>query len=383
MIEVKSKNILFILGIMEGHVTSTIEFVKDLVSLGHNVFCYVLDQFVERYKNTGAKFKVFSIDQKDLNKDRFSLLESIQIRSLYAILDLAQKDKEKYDYLLVDSLFDGKEMNKIFKASIVISVHTLQHIYYPVEFIKQANEGISKLMAPLNKKYNLNMKAPFEIIPNPNATYKLMLTSREFQSSKVPVDDSFYFIGPSSIEKRPVDKSFPFKKDLSKKLIYISLGTVFNDNLDFFKKCINAFAFSKEFQLILSVGKFFDLKEFGNPPDNVYIYNFVPQHQILKEADVFISHGGLNSINERIFLSQKPLIVVPQFGDQFNNAAQIELLGAGIALQKEEINENVIKSAVNSIIRDKEKYNKGVLKLLRSFQKARNERKKILKKLLV
>ena len=103
----------------------------------------------------------------------------------------------------------------------------------------------------------------------------------------------------------------------------------------------------------------------------------------MKEADVFISHGGLNSINERIFLSQKPLIVVPQFGDQFNNAAQIELLGAGIALQKEEINENVIKNAVNSIIRDKEKYNKGVLKLLRSFQKARNERKKILKKLLV
>ena len=240
-----------------------------------------------------------------------------------------------------------------------------------------------KLMTPLNKKYNLNMKGAFDIISNPNSTYKLVCTSRDFQSSKAQIDDSFYFIGPSSIEERPIDKLFPFKKDLNKKFIYISLGTIFNDNIDFFKKCINTFAFSKEFQLILSVGKYAGLKEFGNPPDNVYIYKFVPQHQILKEADIFISHGGLNSINERIFLTQKPIIIVPQFGDQYSNAAQIELLGAGIVLQKENISENILKKAFNSIILEEEKYNKGVQNLLQSFQKARNERKAILKKLLI
>ena len=99
--------------------------------------------------------------------------------------------------------------------------------------------------------------------------------------------------------------------------------------------CIKAFAFSKEFQIIMSVGKSLDLKVFGNPPDNVYIYNYVPQHEIVKEAEIFISHGGLNSINERLLLSKKPLIVVPQFGDQFANADQIKLFEAGIVLEKE------------------------------------------------
>lgn len=328
MAEEKSKDILFILGFMEGHITSSIKLVEDLVSLGHNIYCYILDQFVERFKNTGAKLKAFSINKERLSQSGISDIDFNMFRNIESILSQAEKDQEKYDYLIVDSFFDGKAMNKIFKASAVISIHTLQHIYYPEEFIKQCDEGILKLMASLNKKYNIDMKGPYDIIAHPNADYKLVLTSKEFQSSEVPIDDSFYFIGPSSFEERPIDKSFPFKKDLNKKLIYISLGTLFNDNIDFFKMCIKAFAFSKEFQLILSVGKSCDLKIFGNPPDNVYIYNYVPQHQILKEAEIFISHGGLNSINERLLLSKKPLIVVPQYGDQITNAAQIKLFEA-------------------------------------------------------
>jgi len=380
MTEEKSKKILFILGFMEGHITSSIKLVEDLVSLGHNIYCYIFEQFVERFKNTGAKLKVISFN-KDLSQNGISDIDFNMFRSLESILSQAEKDQEKYDYLLVDSVFDGKAMNKIFKTSAVISIHTLQQIYFPEDFIKQSNEGIVKIMGSLNKKYNIDMKDPYDIVAHPNADYKLVLTSKEFQSSKVPIDDSFYYIGPSSFEERPKDKSFPFKKDPNKKLIYISLGTLFNNNIDFFKMCIKAFASSKEFQIIISVGKFLDLKVFGNPPDNVYIYNYVPQHEILKEAEIFISHGGLNSINERLLLSKKPLIVVPQFGDQFANAAQIKLFEAGIVLEKEKVNEDAIKNAVNSIIVEEEKYNKGVQKIVQSFEKAKNERKSILEKI--
>lgn len=379
----KSKSILFIQGVFEGHVTSTIELVNDLISLGYNVSCYVLDQFAKRYENTDAKLIIYSIEKKDLYQNKNSFRDLLLFRCLDTILTQGKKEKEKYDYLLVDSLFDGKEINKIFKASAVISVHTLPHIQFPLDLIKQANKEVSNLVSILNKKFNLDFKDPLTIISNPNAKYKLVLTSRKFQSSLVCLDHSFYFIGPSFIEKKPIDKSFPFKKDLNKKLIYISLGTVFNNNTDFFKLCIKAFAFSKKFQLILSIGKSNDIKEFGKLPDNVYIYNFVPQQQILAEADIFISHGGLNSINERLILSKKPLIIIPQFGDQFSNAYQIALLGAGISLDKDKVNEDDLKNAVNSILDDGEKYKKRVEKILESFQNARNERKKILKKLLI
>lgn len=381
MIKEKSKNILYILGFSEGHITSTIKLVEDLVSLGHNIYCYVSEQYAERFKNTGAKLEVFSINKEPLSE--ISYPDFIMFRNLESILSQAAKDKKKYDYLLVDSLFDGKAINKIFKASTVISIHTLQHSYFPEDFVKQIEKKIVKLMSSLNKKYNIDLKSPYEIIAHPNADYKLVLTSKEFQSSKVLIDDSFYFIGPSSFEEKPIDKSFPFKKDSSKKLIYISLGTLFNDNIEFFKLCIKAFAFSKEFQLILSVGKACELKVFGNPPDNVYIYNFVPQNQILKEAEIFISHGGLNSINESLLMFKKPLIVVPQFSDQFDNADQIKLFEAGIVLEKEKVNEETIKNAVNSLIVEEEKYKRGVQKIVESFEKAKNERKSILEKILI
>lgn len=381
MIKEKSKNILYILGFSEGHITSTIKLVEDLVSLGHNIYCYVSEQYAERFKNTGAKLEVFSINKEPLSE--ISYPDFIIFRNLESILSQAAKDKKKYDYLLVDSLIDGKAINKIFKASTVISIHTLQHSYFPEDFVKQIEKKMVKLMSSLNKKYNIDLKSPCEIIAHPNADYKLVLTSKEFQSSKVLIDDSFYFIGPSSFEEKPIDKSFPFKKDSSKKLIYISLGTLFNDNIEFFKLCIKAFAFSKEFQLILSVGKACDLKVFGNPPDNVYIYNFVPQNQILKEAEIFISHGGLNSINESLLMFKKPLIVVPQFSDQFDNADQIKLFEAGIVLEKEKVNEETIKNAVNSLIVEEEKYKRGVQKIVESFEKAKNERKSILEKILI
>ena len=52
-----------------------------------------------------------------------------------------------------------------------------------------------------------------------DAKYKLMLTSKLFQVEAKLVDDSYFFIGPA-LEERPVDESFDFKKDESKKLIY-------------------------------------------------------------------------------------------------------------------------------------------------------------------
>ena len=66
MSERKGKNILFINGIFEGHLSGIVEVVKDLVSLGHTVTCYILDSFADRLKNTGAKLKIYHIDKSDI-----------------------------------------------------------------------------------------------------------------------------------------------------------------------------------------------------------------------------------------------------------------------------------------------------------------------------
>jgi len=207
-----------------------------------------------------------------------------------------------------------------------------------------------------------------------------MLTSKLFHIQSNRIDDSFFFICPS-IEERPIDNSFTFKKDENKKLIYICLGTVFNNNLEFFKNCIEAFRNSKEFQIILSIGKNLNVKDLGDLPENIFALNYVPQLQVLKQTDIFITHGGINSINEAILLKNLPLIVIPQEADQFDNAKQIEKYGAGIALDNKTINQEILKESVLKILKDIDKYKNGVETISKSFKEAREERKKVFEKL--
>jgi len=46
----KGKNIAFVIGVFEGHFTSTVAIVKELVDLGHNVTCFVFDKIPKESK---------------------------------------------------------------------------------------------------------------------------------------------------------------------------------------------------------------------------------------------------------------------------------------------------------------------------------------------
>ena len=172
------------------------------------------------------------------------------------------------------------------------------------------------------------------------------------------------------------------KKIKIKKLIYISLGTIFNKEFDFYFKCIEAFKDSKDYQIIMSVGKAVDIKQFGDVPKNISIYNYVPQVQLLADVDIFITHGGLNSTQERL-LAGIPLIVIPQNYDQFDNAKRVVQLEAGISLDKNKIEVDVLKKAVNDIVSNFGKYKNGVAKIAKSFKDSADNRKNIYKKLFV
>ena len=153
-----------------------------------------------------------------------------------------------------------------------------------------------------------------------------------------------------------------------------------NNNLELFKNCIEAFKNLKEFQIILSIGKILNVKDLGELPENIFAFSYVPQLQVLKQTDIFITHGGINSINEAILLKNLPLIVIPQEFDQFDNAKQIEKYGAGIALDNKNINPEILKKSVFKILEDIDKYKRGIETISKSFKEAREERKKVFEK---
>ena len=79
------------------------------------------------------------------------------------------------------------------------------------------------------------MKDFISIIENDNDTNTIVYTSKEFQPMVDTFSDKYYFVGPS-VADVTVEKEL-----MEGKKIYISLGTVNNKNLSFYKNCIEAF----------------------------------------------------------------------------------------------------------------------------------------------
>ena len=132
----------------------------------------------------------------------------------------------------------------------------------------------------------------------------------------------------------------------------------------------------------MSVGNDTDMKIFKELPSNFSVFNYVVQTEVLKQTDIFITHGGLNSVQEGL-LNRVFLIVIPIVNDSYDNAKMLEELEAGISLNHKNLNVDTLRNAVNTIENNREKYQKGIEKIFNSFQEARNQRKEILEKLLV
>ena len=383
----KSKNLVVISGVLHGHFTGSVEIVRELVSFGYNVTCYVLDQFADRMKNVGAKIVVLNIDRSDFktlvppDAPPYAVNSFIVGRAIDGILTLLPKDETKYDYYLFDSFLDVLEMNKILK----IPTEKISLIYSA--FLFSDEDQINPLrvsgLKAVNEKYNINLGDFILIHYVPNKFKKLLLTSKLFHLRGEQVDDTCYFIGPN-VEKREIDQNFKFKKDKNKKLIYISLGTIFHFQDKFYETCIEAFRDSKEYQVIISVGQFTDINAFKDLPKNISIYNYVPQTQLLPDVDIFITHCGLNSISEGL-LAGCQIIAIPQRYDQFDNSRRIEQLEAGIFLDKNKIKitVDVLKNAVNELRINKEKYKKGLDKIVESFKEVIDNRKNVYEKIFV
>lgn len=102
--------------------------------------------------------------------------------------------------------------------------------------------------------------------------------------------------------------------DIEKKTIYISLGTVNNQNKAFFQNCIKALK-DIEMNVIMSVGTIVDVASLGDIPANFRVEQSVEQIEVLQQVDMFLTYCGMNSVNESLYYGV-PMILFPQTNEQ-------------------------------------------------------------------
>ncbi|MFD0617729.1 macrolide family glycosyltransferase [Paenibacillus sp. GCM10027629] len=359
--------VLFINGGSEGHINPTIGVVQELISRGEEVVYFCIEAFRERIEKTGATVRTFD-DQKFIKAfisgGRDYLLERVNgllLTSDIVIPSVLEQIKgEHFDYIIHDSMFGcGRLLAQILKLPAINSCTSFAQseasfdkmleqfsTEVPAEIVKPINYKFQSLTAMVKEKYDVEIHSPYEVFCNP-APLTIVYTTREFQPDGEAFDQTYKFVGPS-ISSRLTQENFDFTAIQGSNPIYISLGTVFNQAMDFYKLCFEAFG-NTEHTIVMSVGSKAQISDLGEIPKNFIVKNYVPQTDVLQYTKVFITHGGMNSTHEGLYYGV-PLIVIPQSADQPIIAGQVANIGAGIQLQMQSLTANQLREAVDHML---------------------------------
>ncbi|MDO4536302.1 MAG: glycosyltransferase [Clostridium perfringens] len=358
---------LFLMFPGHGHVNPTIGLVNELIKNGDEITYICAEEFRSKFENTGAKFVGYKVDiSKFDGKNRMDIMAERFLDIFKGVLNTAIKEEGEFDYIVLDPFIrPGTKILEKFKVKKVIATSTT--FAFNEETSKRISKSMTKDPSVINRMIeNFNKlfpeyeklgaefgvdfpNNPLELLMGSKSNLTIVFTSKYYQPNGESFDETYKFVGPSIFDRHELE-DFKIENPKNKKLVYISLGTIANTNVEFYKNCLEALGSREDLKVIMSIGKKTDIKDLGKLPENFDVYNYVPQLEVLKKVDLFITHGGMNSSSEGLY-NNVPLIVVPQFGDQPVVAKRVEELGAGIPLM-DDISVEAIGNAVNKILSD-------------------------------
>lgn len=363
-----------------GHTNPTIPVVTELVNRGHQVWYYSFLEFQEKIEDAGATFIACDeflphLSQKELDrkagKDFAALIEMVADTTISLDEKVCKELREiQPDCIVSDSLcFWGKLFAKKLGIPYICSTTSFAFNRYTAKLMKRSLMELLRMiigMPRINKKMKLlkdhgyELKNFISIVQNDNETDTIVYTSKEFQPMADTFSDRYAFVGPSIKQSPPVQN-----ENQNRKVVYISLGTVLNQNRYFYQNCIKAFA-NTDYDVVMSVGEDTNISTFGNIPGNFTVKNSVDQISILQTADVFITHSGMNSVNESLYFGV-PMVLFPQHGEQRMVADRVAELGAGLVLKSKK--PKYLETTVAEIFTNRA-YQEGAEKLSETFRKA-------------
>ena len=109
-----------------------------------------------------------------------------------------------------------------------------------------------------------------------------------------------------------------------------------------------AFLADSRYRVIVSKGPQADLLDL---PDNAWGEEVVLQPAILGGVDAVITHGGNNTVTESLHFG-RPMVVLPLFWDQYDNAQLVDELGLGIRLDTYRCDREDLIGAIDRVLAD-------------------------------
>jgi len=152
--------------------------------------------------------------------------------------------------------------------------------------------------------------------------------------SSVRETDEHYVV-PAEVADRPEGSA----------LIYLSLGSLGSADVDLMRRLVDVLGRTPH-RYIVSKGP--QSGEYGLA-DNMVGAEFLPQTTLIPQVDAVITHGGNNTTTEALHFG-KPMVLLPLFWDQYDNAQRMDELGFGVRLGTYSFTEDEMHAALAAVL---------------------------------
>lgn len=331
----------------QGHTNPTLGVVRELTARGHEVLYYSYRMLQEKIEAAGAVFVACDDFDAELRLtpregagigSDLALSTRVLVDTTLALDEMvcAEMERLRPDCIVADSMAVwGKAIAMKLGIPFVCSTTTFAFNRYSAKIMKKSIKDLVSMafsMREVNRQIRrlqdrgYPVKSILDLIASDDRVDTIVYTSPQFQPCAETFPEKYAFVGPSI---RPAAEKVEKTRD---RLVYISMGTVNNNMLPLYRSCLAALK-DMPWQVILSVGQQADIAGLGALPEGTAFYPSVDQIAVLEQADVFVSHCGMNSVSESLYFGV-PLVMLPMTAEQRGVAARVEQLGAGLRLNR-------------------------------------------------
>lgn len=361
-----------------GHINPTLPIVTELTRSGEEVFYFSTEEFRQKIVATGAIYRKYpevrGFDISESGKNLAQLYLHLVCSTSQMLSELLEEVSTlNPDYIIHDSIAVwGRYVASIKKIPAITSITTFAFSAKPphwksvISFISKTRlSGLHKMwkarrvQEDLFKRFGIKPRLFLDTMMN-EQPLNIVYGSRFFQPDSSSLSEEKYkFVGPI-IGPRPNDSDRTDYSKMKRPLIYVSMGTVWADHysVDLVSHALANLGGTLVFSGAQPSG--------ASRRENVLVMNHVNQLEVLKYCDVFVSHGGMNSVNESLFY-RVPICVFPFQTEQETVADRVVELKCGIRLKK--LRERELAIGVNELLHNPE-YKINCSRVSESFKEA-------------
>lgn len=372
----KTNNILVFTFPHLGHINSIIPFISELCDSGNYVSLLVLEKYATYFRNIDCNLlfydeevEKFAVQNSDIELyyflddaeylynifcEYYNAYERIAVR-LEVELNICQWSmiyvdtfsiwgnifavKNHYTFIALESFF--YENKKIHNC-------LLEHYFCEIKKYNE-REVCSKLMRSdmqflvAQRKIMRHLGFTREEINNVYCPQKtIVMIDRQLQPYSEYCDKNVIFWGNSvSIDKSPIRNKMG---DIKEKIVLVTLGRERGkQHIDKIQSIVEIFRPLSNYKVTITSLEANNIYTYGC--EHISIFPYVNQQDILKIADIMITHGGVTGVKEALHFGV-PMILLPDSVQQFAISKRVEELGKGKIIELDKLAEVLMQIKV-------------------------------------